>query len=273
MMKIGIDAGGTLIKVAWMQSGALEFNKFPISQLENVAQQISGFDNAKICITGGKAALLKSYLSKEAAEKAAEIVEFEATCSGVRYLLAKNAILEETYILTNVGTGTSIHHVGPSSQKRVGGTGVGGGTIMGLSQLLTGITDYETIVSSAVKGERDRIDLKVKHIYAGAEPPIPGDLTASNFGNILPLVAADQLSKEELLASVIGLVGETAATVSVLAAGQCGVSSVIFIGSSFIGNDLLKEVVQNYTKLRGASPLFIDNGEYCGAIGALLYDS
>ncbi len=266
-MNIGIDAGGTLIKVACLKHGSLEFKKFPISQMEYVASWINGFENVKICITGGKAGLLKSYLNQQAEE----IVEFEATCNGVRYLLANSAISEEAYILTNVGTGTSIHHVNNSKQQRVGGTGVGGGTMMGLSQLLTGLTEYEAIVPLAAKGIRDRIDLKVSHIYEGADPPIPGDLTASNFGNIVPLVSADQLNKEELLASIVGLVGETVATVSVLAAGQCGVSSIIYIGSSFIENDLLKEVVQRYTKLRGALPIFIENGEYCGAIGASLF--
>ncbi|MFD2615592.1 hypothetical protein [Paenibacillus gansuensis] len=153
--------------------------------------------------------------------KAAEIVEFEATCNGVRYLLAKYGVSEEAYIISNVGTGNSIHHIDNNQHQRIGGTGVGGGTLMGLSQLLTGLTEYEAIVSLATKGLRDRIDLKVSHIYEGAEPPIPRDLTASNFGNILSLISTDQLTKEELLASVFGLVGETVATVSVLASGQC----------------------------------------------------
>ncbi|WP_233531857.1 type II pantothenate kinase [Paenibacillus alkalitolerans] len=266
MMNIGIDAGGTLIKVACKKNDSLEFNKLPVSQLEHAASWINGLDRADICVTGGKAALLKSLLKN----KAAEIVEFTATSNGVRYLLEKNAISEKAYILTNVGTGTSIHYVENSREQRIGGTGVGGGTIMGLSRLLTGLTDYEAIVSLSAKGSRDRIDLKVSHIYEGAVPPIPGDLTASNFANVLSLDSIDQLTKEELLACVIGLVGETVATTSVLAAGQCGVSTIIFIGSSFIGNDLLKEVVQSYTKLRGASPIFLENGEYCGAIGACL---
>jgi type II pantothenate kinase len=269
MMNIGIDAGGTLIKVANMKNGSLEFKKYPISQLEHVASWISGLENTKICITGGKAALLKSLMS----QKAEQIVEFEATCSGVRYLLAKYGISEEAYILTNVGTGTSIHHVDKSEQQRIGGTGVGGGTMMGLSQLLTGLSDYDTIVPLAAKGIRDRIDLKVSQIYKGTVPPIPGDLTASNFGNILAMASTGELEKEELLASVMGMVGETVATVSVLAAGQCGVSSIIFIGSSFIQNEFLKEVVQSYTKLRGAQPIFIENGEYSGAVGALLHVS
>lgn len=268
-MNIGIDAGGTLIKVAYMKNDLLEFEKFPIADLEHVASWINGLDNIKICTTGGKATFLRSLLS----QKAEQIVEFEATSSGVRHLLATSGITEESYILTNVGTGTSIHRIDKSEQQRVGGTGVGGGTMMGLSQLLTGITDYDSIVPLAAKGIRDRIDLKVSQIYKGTVPPIPGDLTASNFGNVDPMVSKADLEKEELLASVIGMVGETVATVSVLAAGQYGVSSVVFIGSSFIRNEFLKDVVQSYTRLRGANPIFLENGEYSGAIGALLHVS
>ncbi|WP_274651016.1 type II pantothenate kinase [Paenibacillus humicola] len=266
MIKVGIDAGGTLIKIAVMEKETTDYRKFPVSELKQAASWINGMKNAQICITGGKAALLASYLDTAPAE----IVEFEASSSGVRYLLARNAMSQTEFVFTNVGTGTSIHHLENGGHRRVGGTGVGGGTIMGLSRLLTGITDYETIVSMAAKGMRDRIDLKVSHIYEGAEPPIPGDLTASNFGNLMSLHAEEQLSREDLLASVIGLVGETVATTSVLAAGQCGMSTIVFIGSSFIGNDLLKQVVERYTELRGAQARFLENGEYCGAIGALL---
>jgi type II pantothenate kinase len=264
-MNIGIDAGGTLIKIAYMENNSLQLIKFPSSGLEDAASWINGHDNANLCITGGKAALLNASMKR----KAAEIVEFDATCQGVQVLLEKYGIHETSYVITNVGTGTSIHLVDHNSQQRIGGTGVGGGTLLGLSRLLTGLSDYEAIIKGAADGLRDRIDLKVSHIYEGAEPPIPGDLTASNYGNVLRELSDHPYTKEELLASVVGLVGETVATVSVLAAGQRGVSTIIFIGSSFIRNELLKEVVQRYTKLRGAVPLFLDNGEYSGAIGAL----
>ncbi|MBW7454142.1 type II pantothenate kinase, partial [Paenibacillus sepulcri] len=92
MMNIGIDAGGTLIKVAWMKNGSPEFKKFPVARMEVAAAWINELGNARICMTGGKAALLQSKIN----QKAAEMVEFEATCSGVRFLLARNAISEES---------------------------------------------------------------------------------------------------------------------------------------------------------------------------------
>ncbi|NOU86019.1 type II pantothenate kinase [Paenibacillus sp. LMG 31460] len=267
MKNIGIDAGGTLIKVVCEENNSFSFSKYPVAQIENVASNINKIAGAQICLTGGKASLFETLMIQEPLH----IIEFEATCRGVQYLLNIDDPKLQEYVFTNVGTGTSIHHVGNSVHERVGGTGVGGGTLLGLSQLLTGLTDYEAIVKLAAKGIRDRIDLKVSHIYEGAEPPISGDLTASNFGRVLQSFSNQEFAKEELLASIVGLVGETVATTSVLAAKSCGVSSVVYIGSSFIQNELLKETVQSYTILRGALPVFVENGEYSGAIGALLY--
>lgn len=263
-MIIGIDAGGTLIKIVYTENGQLQFKKSPIADIEGVAAWVNSLGDCEICLTGGKSGVLRSLLTKEAKE----IVEFEATRRGVQFLLGRMGRSETTYLVTNVGTGTSIHCIQNDSEERLGGTGVGGGTLLGLSHLLTGVTDYEEIVRLASNGSRERIDLKVKHIYEGKEPPISGELTASNFGNDLFSVS-DELTKEELLATVIGLVGETVSTVSVQAARQCDSSLVIYIGSSFIHNPLLKEVVKSYTILRGSTPLFLENGEFSGAVGAM----
>lgn len=263
-MIVGIDAGGTLVKVAYTENGSLSFMKYPIAEIGQVAVWVNGLSDAEICITGGKSGVLLSLLDK----KAKEMVEFEATHLGVQFLLKRMKRSDRDYLLTNVGTGTSIHCIENNAQERVGGTGIGGGTLMGLSRLLTGVKDYEEMVALARKGSRDRIDLKVKHIYEGKTPPISGELTASNFGNKI-FEIADELTKEELLAAVIGLVGETVSTISVQAARNCRSSTIIYIGSSFFRNPLLKEVVESYTVLRGAVPLFLENGEYSGAVGAM----
>lgn len=263
-MIVGIDAGGTLIKVAYAEAGEIHFAKYPIAEMEQVADWINGLDQAAICVTGGKSGVLRSFLTKETTE----MVEFEATHLGVQYLLEKMGRSDDAYLVTNVGTGTSIHCIQNNTQERLGGTGIGGGTLIGLSHLLTGLTDFDEIVRLASNGSRERIDLKVKHIYEGKEPPISGELTASNFGQDLFSISSE-LSVEELLATVIGLVGETVSTVSVQAARQCSSSTIIYIGSSFIENALLKQVVESYTILRGSIPLFLENGEFSGAVGAM----
>jgi type II pantothenate kinase len=266
-LTLGIDAGGTLIKMAYLAEGKPVFRKFPTVRLPEAAAWIRqhAFD-ARICLTGGKAGLLQSYLP---GFEIGTIVEFDATCTGVQYLLQEREAAPRAFVLTNCGTGTSIHYVDGDKHSRLGGSGVGGGTLLGLSYLLTGISDYGDIIREARNGNRERVDLKVSHIYEGTEPPIPGDLTASNFGHVRTDGTGGRQTAD-LLAAVMGLVGETVTTTSVLAAGQCGVSSIVYIGSSFVDNELLREVVTGYSKLRGAEALFLSNGEYSGALGAML---
>nr|WP_230414654.1 type II pantothenate kinase [Paenibacillus allorhizosphaerae] len=259
-----MDAGGTLVKFAYYHKGNLTFHKIPSAQMTVAASWIKEqFSGAQLCVTGGKSKLLQSCLGINMPE----IVEFEATCSGAEYLLKEQGSDESAYILTNVGTGTSIHFVQGEEHSRVGGTGVGGGTLMGLSYLLTGHSDYKEIMSLSQIGDRANIDLKVSHIYEGAEPPIPGELTASNFGHVLQ--SSVHAQDADKLACVVGLVGETVTTMSVFAAGKCGVATVVYIGSSFVENELLQEIVLRYTALRGAKAIVLNNGEFSGAIGAL----
>jgi len=263
-MHLGIDAGGTLIKMAYgPPEGPIGYRSVPIVRLDEAVRWVNErFADAALCLTGGRANLFRERLGRDAGD----LVEFEATVSGVKRLLAESGETETSFLLTNVGTGTSIHYIDGGGHYRVGGTGVGGGTMIGLSAMTTGVVDYGELVRRASEGSRDLIDLTVSHIYEGATPPIPGELTASNFGRWL--ATGGSRRTEDVLASIVGLVGETVATVSVHAAGQCGVKRVFYIGSSFLQNELLRRVVAGYTELRGAKAGFVPHGEYSGALGA-----
>ena len=64
----------------------------------------------------------------------------------VQFILKEEQHTITNFILTNIGTGTSIHYVYNEQYIRAGGTGVGGGTIMGLSKLLTNIDHFEDVI-------------------------------------------------------------------------------------------------------------------------------
>ena len=266
----GIDAGGTLVKIAYRNGDDMNrYLTFRSDRLADAADWVRReLPDARLCLTGGKASRLAELIGRGASF----MQEFEATCNGAQWLLQAQGIARGGFLLTNVGTGTSIHYIGKDRCSRIGGSGVGGGTIIGLSRLLTGANDYESIVGSAEQGERGYADLKVSHIYEGVTPPINGDLTASNFGRVP--ARADGLPtpirEADALASVIGMVGETVATVSVHAAGQHGTTDVVYIGSSFYGNRPLKDAVESYTRFRGGEPYFPENGQFSGAVGAML---
>lgn len=259
--KIGIDAGGTLVKVAYWENKAIKYRTFSSQNVDDAVSWISdNCENPAICITGGKSQLLAEKLNIPAKT----IIEFDATTRGIEYLAGQQSYqLGNDFLFVNVGTGTSIHYVSDGEQQRVGGSGVGGGTLMGLSYLLTGIQDYEKIVQFAGEGNRENVDLKVKDIFEGALPPISGDLTASNFGRKNAMIAHNP-SKLDILASIIGLIGEVVVTISSQMAEQHNADSIVYIGSSFRTNSLLKNIVEEYTRLIGKEPVFLDIGEYSG---------
>ncbi|NJI00672.1 type II pantothenate kinase [Staphylococcus hyicus] len=263
-MRIGIDAGGTLIKIVIEVQGQRTYQTRLTTDIQNVANWLNEQACSNICITGGNAKVLNDLLHCDAKQ----FIEFDAADKGVDLLLKEQGIDLDRYIFTNVGTGTSIHLADANGQQRVGGIGTGGGMIRGLGYLLTEIKDYTQLTDLAQQGNRDIIDLKVKHIYKNDTPPISGELTAANFGHVL-LNLDKTFTSADKLASLIGVVGESVTTVSIHVAREHGASDVVYIGSSFHNNPLLQKVVTDYTILRGFTPHYLNNGAFSGALGAL----
>lgn len=267
---IGIDAGGTLTKVAYInEQDEMDFAVFPSNDFSLVKAWIEEHPHIEeIGLTGGRTKQLLDVL--KTMKSIQYLVEFEATFKGVKYLLEKNGHHFENAIITNIGTGTSIHHMDGQSHVRVGGTGVGGGTLTGLATIMTGISDFDQITANAAIGSREGIDLFVKDIFKGMEPPIEGHLTASNFGNVNIL---DNVPHEtnDLLATIQALVGEVITTLSIQFAEEKKCESIIYIGSTLTNNAHLRQVIANYTILKKHNPIFLNDCGFTGAIGALLY--
>ncbi|MFH4936088.1 type II pantothenate kinase [Staphylococcus cohnii] len=263
-MKIGIDAGGTLIKIVQEDNGNRQYTTKLTTEINEVIDWLGQQSCESISLTGGQAGTIQNKLKCESRI----FVEFDAAAKGLELLLEEQGHHLDNYIFTNVGTGTSLHYSNGEKQQRVGGVGAGGGMIQGLGYLLTGLKDYKQLTDTAQKGEREFIDLKVKHIYKDSEPPISGDLTAANFGHVLHNLDKD-FSDSDKLASLIGVVGEVITTMAITVAREYDTENVAYIGSSFHNNHLLKEVVKDYTILRGFKPFYIEHGAFSGALGAI----
>jgi type II pantothenate kinase len=63
---------------------------------------------------------------------------------------------------------------------------IGGGTLLGLANLLTGINDFDTILELSKKGDNNNVDMLVKDIYGDKSPfkDLKGDLLASSFAKV-----------------------------------------------------------------------------------------
>ena len=180
---IGVDVGATLSKIAHRSrpEDAPHFEFLPSANLELVADHVAAHRPARVGLTGGGATRLSPMLQCESQR----VSEFDAWGNGATSFLAQMAEAERrepSFLLVSLGTGTSVLLVSGGTATRIGGTGLGGGTVLGLGAALTGGSTFEELCSLAVEGSAARVDLRVSDIYAPDEIPLAGDLTASNFG-------------------------------------------------------------------------------------------
>jgi pantothenate kinase len=74
-------------------------------------------------------------------------------------------------MLVSIGSGVSMIKVSNNGKfERVSGTMIGGGTLVGLSNLLTGIRDFDQIIELSQKGNNSGVDMLVKDIYGSKSP-------------------------------------------------------------------------------------------------------
>jgi type II pantothenate kinase len=127
-----------------------------------------------------------------------------------------------------MGTGTALVHAKLGGEMRyLGGTGVGGGTLMGLSRLLLNAEEIEHITEMAKDGDLSKVDLFISDMTAADSlSELDRDLTASNFGHL-----SDMATKNDLSKGLLNLVYETVGMVSVFGARSVGVKNVVLTGN------------------------------------------
>ncbi len=150
------------------------------------------------------------------------VPEFNAIGHGGQYLSGLSNAL-----VVSMGTGTALVHACRDKMTYLGGTGVGGGTLVGLSKLLLNAEVIEHIEEFSETGNIANIDLRIKDITAGGVVGVlSGDLTASNFGNV-----SDLATKEDMSLGIMNMVYETIGMISVFAGRSVEVENVILTGN------------------------------------------
>jgi len=264
---VGIDIGQSLTKVAYRKENEIMLS---MSQTGSDFREIIEFldFNRKnfnfINFTGGK-------YSNEI--KTNLINEFEANIEGLEFLYKhyKNRTLPPSLVVT-IGTGTSIV-LKSDIVEHIGGSAMGGGLFMGLIKLLFNMGDYFDAIELARKGNRFSIDLKVADIYDIEDTRVDKlfrEFTAASLGKIKKDFDIKSLKKEDLINSLIGIIGENIGTIATLMAENYNVKNIVFCGGFLMGNKTVKQILSLLCKFKRKKAIFLKNSEYGGAIGALI---
>lgn len=232
---IGIDVGGSTTKIVGFDLTGGDRKLIeplfvratdPITSIYGAfgkftdVNSLSLEDIDKVMITG----VGSSYVTKNIYSLDCTVLpEFDCVGLGGLYLCSYDKA-----IIASLGTGTALVYAEKDKAPvYLGGTGVGGGTLMGLSKKLLGMDTVEHIEELARDGDLRKVDLKINDITKQDIVPGFGDtMTASNFGKI-----SDMATKNDIAIAIINMVFETVGMISMFAARNYGLKNVVLTGN------------------------------------------
>jgi len=260
MEVISIDIGGTNTHGVIIENKKIKFetvedgnNPEHILKCFNTLKEKVGSTDFKLVLTGGGARKVK----KDFFHFPFKVVdEISAIGKGGVYLSGN----KDAFVVS-IGTGTAFVSVKAGKIKHVGGTGVGGGTISGLSKLMLKMNPDN--VEKIAKASHANLDITVRDIVGGNLDKIPGDATASNFGK-----ATEKEDETAIATSLLNMIGEVIGVMAYFAAKSVNQEKKIVLCGRVAKNSIVKRRVVETIKMFGGKAEIPEKGEYCAAIGA-----
>ena len=265
---IGIDIGGSTTKIVGFDDEKKLIEPMFVTANDPITSVYGAFgkftdtngleldDIERVMITG----VGSSYISKPIYNlNCIHTPEFQSIGLGGLYL----SKLDEA-IIVSLGTGTAIVHVKKGqAPEYLGGTGVGGGTLVGLSSKMLGISHIETIDEIAKSGDLANVDLRISDI-SKKDMGLSSNMTAANFGKI-----SDTATSGDLALGLINMVFETVGMIAYFAAKQYGIKDVILTGN-LTHISQAQEIVDGLNKMFDMNFVIPKNAQYSTVIGAAL---
>ena len=264
---LGLDIGGSTTKVVGFEDGKILESVIvkasdPLASafaglgrfLESSGRKLSNIE--KIMATGVGA----SYLGGDLLDKTTILVdEFVSVGLGGVFL---SGISDA--IVVSMGTGTSMVEARGAVVRHIIGSGVGGGTLLGLADRLINVTDFDMIDQLSQKGQLEKVDLTVGDLTQIEIAGLTPSTTASNFGKLMGLS-----EPEDIAAGIVNLVFQSVGTAAVLAARLCQLRTIVVTGN-LTRMSVGRQIFDAFSDLYGVNFLIPERAEYATAAGAAL---
>jgi type II pantothenate kinase len=170
-------------------------------------------------------------------------------------------------LVVSAGSGTAVVAARGDQCIHVTGTGVGGGTLLGLGRLLLHTVDPHEIDALARRGDPNGADLSLGDVISGPIGPLPADATAVNFGRLAHRDLT--VSREDLAAALVTLVGQVIALIAINAAHAQRIERIVVTGH-LIDMPSLRSVLEQVGGFYGSRITLPPDAGYATALGALL---
>ena len=266
-IKIGLDVGGSTTKIVGMKEDKVLYKTVvkatdPVTSAFGAVGKLVNDNGLKldeidqINITGVGASFPAGAIL---GIKTVVIKEFDATGRGGLFLSGLDHA-----VVVSMGTGTAYLDATNTGVRHIIGSGVGGGTIVGLCNSILGMDDAKKLSELAETGDLNAVDLTIGDITQADIPGLPMHATASNFGK-----AADDLRREDKAAGIFNLVFQSIGTMSVLSSRIAGINDIVFTGQLAEFRQC-SEVLDAFTELYNVNFIVPDDAVFGTAIGACI---
>jgi type II pantothenate kinase len=264
-MIIGIDVGSTTTKAVTIEGGKIK-RKIRAKASDAITAATGAFgkmlleneikmDSIKeIKITGAGASKITNDIF---GIPTSHVDEIQAIGTGGMFLSGMDNI-----IIANIGTGTVIIEASKQGILHFGGSGVGGGTILGLAKKLLSTTEFSGIMELAESGNLNQVDLLLEDIMDTDMSFLGKESTAANFGKML-----DTANSGDIALAILNMVYQVIGMLSVFAARAKNTDKVIVTGNGS-GNHIGQKILSVITNMYGVKFIYPENAEYATAVGA-----
>ncbi len=231
--------------------------------LEGGGYRPSDFDY--ICVTGSRHRLLPDAF---AGVRIVKVDEIAAIGRGGAWLAHSMLPGMGAMLVVSAGSGTAIVAAQGDTFRHVTGSAVGGGTLLGLSQLLLRTGDPQQVDALAQQGNASHVDLTLADAVGGALGWLPANASAVNFGKAA-LSAHASFAPEDLAAAIVTLISQVIGVIAVNAARAEGLREIVVVGH-LVDMQSVRAVLRAVADLYQVRLHIPDNPGYATAIGAWL---
>ena len=265
---IGIDVGGSTTKiVGYTDQGKL----VSVLQVEAADPLTSAYgalgkfvnenglslqDVKQIILTGVGSSLFEKNIY---GIPTSFVDEFKAIGLGGLALSGK-----EEGLIVSMGTGTAFVRADKEGIRHIGGSGVGGGTVLGLCDKMCGASSFRSVAEMAACGDLGRVDLNIGHISKGVIGTLKPETTASNFGKM-----EDDATAADVTLGVLNMVFQTIGMMAVFACKNSPCKDVILTGTLTLV-PFAKTVFESLNEMHGINFIIPQNAIFSTATGAAL---
>lgn len=263
-MILGVDLGASAVKIVGMEGEALRLTHYEQNNNKTAAEILLRFMAERELPTNEIQKLVATGLNAEWSNlknlglSYQEVPELLATGRGATWLTR-----ETRAVVASFGTGTAFLRAWDGEYTHLGGTGVGGGTLVGLGTRILGCGDPLRLSELAEQGDVSQVDLTIGDLCSGSES-LPVEMTASN----LAKTSGDQCNAD-WAAGILNLVLQVVGSMAMFCANGCGADTVIVTGAP-AALPAAKAAYAKFERIYGKRFLLPEQGCFATAIGAVL---